>query len=285
MDRFFKTLLTIFIILIVILVMAVLYSRYIGIKGLKTNEFKITNKKIPNNFHGIKIVQFSDIHYGSTINNEILENIVKEINILNPDIIVFTGDLFNKDIKLNDNEVNLITKNLKKLNASIGKYIITGDNDINHDYYNLVITNSDFINLDDSYDLIYNKDGNPIILSGISTNLKNKRDIKEKTVNTIEEIKSNSGIYSIVLMHEPDYINDINLNNYDLVLAGHSFGGNINIPGIKQILLPKGATEYYDDYQKIDNTDLYISSGLGTDKFTYRLFNKPSITLYRLTNK
>jgi len=285
MSKFFKALLAIFILIIVIIISLILYSRYIGIKGLKIKEYKITNKKIPDNFHGIKIVHFSDIHFGYTVNNKDLNFFVKKINKLKPDIIVFTGDLFNKDIKLENNEIELITENFKNLNATIGKYIITGDNDVNHDYYDLVITNSDFLHLDDSYDLLYNENDIPIILSGISTNLKNKKKINEKISNTLEEIKSKPDIYSIVLMHEGDYIKNLNLNNYDLILAGHSLGGNINIPGIKQLLLSKGSRNYYDEYYKIKQTDIFISSGLGTNKFTYRLFNRPSVNLYRLTNK
>ena len=83
-------------------------------------------------------------------------------------------------------------------------------------------------------------------------------------------------------MHEPDKVVDLQ-NKYDLILAGHSLNGQINIPLIKQLLLQKGSKKYYKNHYLINNTDMYISSGIGTTKFKYRLFNKPSVNLYRLT--
>ena len=44
------------------------------------------------------------------------------------------------------------------------------------------------------------------------------------------------------------------------------------------------AKKYYKEYYKVNNTDMYISNGLGTTIMNLRLFNKPSISLYRLTN-
>ena len=90
--------------------------------------------------------------------------------------------------------------------------------------------------------------------------------------------------YKIILVHEPDYIDTITskYNNINLVLAGHSHNGQINIPYIKKLLLPEGSKKYYNNYYKVNNTNLYISSGLGESKINFRLFNKPSINFYRI---
>ena len=71
-----------------------------------------------------------------------------------------------------------------------------------------------------------------------------------------------------------------------LILSGHSINGSINIPIIKKTLLPEGALNYYEEYYKINNTDIYISNGIGVNNLNFRLFNKPSFNLYRLkTNR
>ncbi len=59
---------------------------------------------------------------------------------------------------------------------------------------------------------------------------------------------------------------------------------SVRLPFIGAIYTPKGAKKYYKEYYKVKNTDMYISNGLGTTIMNLRLFNKPSISLYRLTN-
>ena len=87
-------------------------------------------------------------------------------------------------------------------------------------------------------------------------------------------------------MHKPDDIIDINTKNYNLVLAGHSLNGQIRLPFIGCIgSKPKGAKKYYNPYYKVKESDLYISSGIGTNSSNFRLNNKPSFNLYRIVNK
>ena len=83
-------------------------------------------------------------------------------------------------------------------------------------------------------------------------------------------------------MHKPDTFDDIKQYNFNLVLAGHSHNGQIRLPIYGAILTPKGAKKYYKPHYKIDNTDMYISSGIGNTVIDYRLFNRPSFNIYRL---
>ena len=64
-----------------------------------------------------------------------------------------------------------------------------------------------------------------------------------------------------------------------------SLNGQINVPIIKDIFLRDGSKKYINPYYKVNNTKLYVSSGIGTDKYDYRLFNKPSFNLYKIKNK
>lgn len=284
-KKIFLFILTIFILIIAI----ILYANYIGTRGLKVKEYKITNSKLPDNFHGLKIIHLSDLHYGYKVSSKDLKNITNKINELKPDLIIFTGDLFDKNIKLNEKDLNDITNAFSNMKATIGKYAISGNEEYNNKEYETVLTNSNFINLNDTFDYIYNLDQTPIFISGISSNLGNKKNINSKIQTSQDEIvkyetQNQNDLYSILIMHEPDYIDDISLENTDLILAGHSLGGKINIPIIRNFFLEEGALKYSGEYYKINNTDLYISTGIGTDEFTYRLFNKPSINFYRLTN-
>lgn len=280
-----KKLVHILSIFILIFLILMLYSRFVGSKGLITNEIKIEVDNLTDNFNGLKIVHFSDLHYGRTIKRNELENIVNEINSIKPDIVVFTGDLFDKDINLSLDEKEIVANLLSKINSNLGKYIISGNHDIIDEWEN-IITEASFININDTYNLIYNKDNTPIIISGISSNINSNLNIKDK-IKPIDDFISNieNKLYSILLIHEPDYIDEINIDNFDLILAGHSHGGQVRLPFLKPPILPVGAKKYYDNYYKINNTDLFISNGLGTSTYNYRFMSKPSINFYRIIKK
>ena len=109
---------------------------------------------------------------------------------------------------------------------------------------------------------------------------------KEEPISLLgyDPIIDNEIEYNILLLHEPDYIDKIINNNYsyDLILAGHSLNGSINIPIIKNLFLEKGSKKYYKSYYKINNTDIYISNGIGVSNINFRLFNHPSLNFYRI---
>ena len=88
-----KKIFKIFFIILLIFISIFIYMHFIGTSGLIVKEYKIASKKIPDSFHGIKIVHFSDLHYKNTINKKKLKSIIDKINEIKPDIVVFTGDL------------------------------------------------------------------------------------------------------------------------------------------------------------------------------------------------
>lgn len=263
----------IFFVLLLIIILIVIYARYVGTSGLIIKEYSLNNG-IPKSFSGLKIAHFSDVHYGRTTNFEDFKKLINEINLTKPDIIIFTGDFIDKDINASKDEITKIKDELSKLESTYGKYYVSGNHDIKLKNYNEIFDFAGFINLDDKYDIIYSKNNDSILITGISYN----SDLKY-----LEELyKQNLPSYKINIMHTPDTYNDIKKYNYNLVLAGHSHNGQINIPFYGAIYTPKGAKDYYKPYYKLENTDFYISSGIGASNYNFRLFNRPSFNLYRL---
>lgn len=278
MKKFLKFLL----ILILIITLTLLYSRYIGTSGLVTKEYKIETTDITDTFDGLKVIHFSDLHYLRVTNKETLTKIVDEINLINPDIVFFTGDLIDKDFEISEDEKNILIELLNTINSKYGKYAIIGNHDIVKDEELLkdIYNSSDFNLMQNSYDIIYGTDNDKLFIGGVDTYSYGKADIDK----TMEYFKDNEDInYKIILAHEPDYT-DIILSKYnvDLILSGHSHNGQINIPYIKNLFLPYGSKKYYENYYKINNTNLFVSSGIGVSRINFRLFNRPSINLYRI---
>ena len=139
--------LTRILITLIIILSALIYSRFLGIKGLITHEIVIKDN-IPITYNGLKIVHISDLYYGND-NQKELKSIVNRINLIKPDIVVFTGDLLYKDTKVD----NKLQKLLSEINVSIDKYYITGDNDYKNEDITNLLNNSGFTNLNDTYNL------------------------------------------------------------------------------------------------------------------------------------
>jgi len=252
-----KKFFTIILIIVFLISLSIIYCRFKATSGLKVYEYKITDSTLPDSFHGIKVVQFSDVYFGNTVNIDYLNDIVSNINNLKPDIVVFTGDFASREV--DEDTRNKIIESLKVINPVIGKYAIKGDSDT--ESFDSIMSSSGFTNITGSSVEVFYKSNTPIILSNID---------------------ASSDLFNILLLHEPDSIADYE-NKSNLVLAGHSLNGQINLPFIKRLFLKNGSKKYYSGYYDVDGTPLYVSGGIGTTDFKYRLFNKPSITLYRLT--
>ena len=201
MKKFIRFL---FILLLIILLLLI-YCRYEGTRGLITKEYKIETNSIPSSFDGLKVLHFSDLHYLRVVDDNMLKKVVEEINLINPDIVIFTGDLIDKDFNINDKQKEQLITLLKSINSKYGKYSIIG----NHDYIKdkeeieTIYNESNFILLQNTYDIIYNSENEKIFLGGLDTYSYDKADI-DKVMNYF---KDNDNIdYKIILIHEPDYI-------------------------------------------------------------------------------
>ncbi len=280
--KIIKLTIKIFIIVFIILLISLFYADYSS-KNIIVKEKRIRNEKIPTSMNGIKIIAFSDLDYGSTIFNNEVKKLVKIINKRKPDIVIFTGNLINKNYKIKTKEQEELIKELQQINTTMGKYAITGKND--KDNFNTIMNQSSFTILNNEYDLIYNSDNNPILIVGLSSLLKEKRDI-DKAYSYFNEETHNSNIYTISIMSETDDLDSI-LSKYhsDLVLGGNSLNGEMRLPLIGGIIKEDGSKKYIDEYYKLNDTEIYISSGIASPNTGFRLFNRPSVNLFRITNK
>jgi len=255
----------------------ILCMRFIGTYGLKVREYKVVDKNL-NSFYGLKVVHFSDLHYGMSVNENKLSKLVENINRTKPDIVIFTGDLVDRNTKITDKVNNIIVENLSKIDAVYGKYYVTGNHDLVNKSYDSIMNDSNFKSLDENYDVIYFKDNKSLFIGGVKANASLNKD-------TIEILNTNDYDYKILALHYPDKVDNILKYNIDLVMSGHSHNGQVRLPVIGKIITPNNAKKYYDEYYKVNNTHLYISGGIGNSVLNLRLFNKPSFNLYRFVDK
>lgn len=267
--------------IIILITTLYLYTNYISNRYFIIKEKRIINSKISNNFNGLKIIHFSDLLYGSTIKEKELNKIINLINKTNPDLVLFSGNLIDKNYKLNNNEQQLLINKLSKIKTNLGKYSVIGNKDI--DENRTILNESNFITLNNTYELVYNNQDSSILLIGEDTLYNNKQNI-EKSFEYFKD-NNNSNIYTMVLVNESNSIDNIIPYKPDLIMAGSNLNGYIKLPFINKGIIKKSGTDkFLDEYYKINNTDIFVSNGLGTDDIGVRFNNLPSINLYRLSN-
>ena len=164
-------------IILIITLLILSYGMFIGAKVLIVKEQKITESTIPSSFHGIKIVQLSDILFNS-LNEADLKRLKEKTNELKPDILVFTGDLKRSDYELNKEDITLLEKFFKDLTATMGKFSVIGDSD--DETFRVIMENAEFKILNNQSTKIYYKETTPIRIIGFDTNNLNYENIENE---------------------------------------------------------------------------------------------------------
>lgn len=264
------------------------YARFIEPNLLISKDYIIKNEKITDNFNGFKIIQISDIHYGRIFNKKSMNKLVKTINEYKPNVVVLTGDLIDRDTKITKDLSNEIASSLSKIDASIGKFAITGNHDHKFDEWDSIIKSGGFTNLNNNYETIYNGGYEFMVIAGISTMQYDEETINERTklaTDYINSFEKNGPIFNILIMHEPDVIDDLENNKFNLILAGHTHNGQIRAPFYGPLVLPPDGKKYSYGHYSLENSDLYVSNGIGVSNVDFRLFNLPSLNVYRIVKK
>lgn len=228
----------------------------------------------------LTIAQFSDTHLGFHYDLDDLEKAVEKINSLQPDLIVFSGDLIDNAHEYED--IANITPILQKLEAPLGKFAVYG----NHDYGGGAMNHYQEIMIDSGFTLLVNatvpltlNNGSTLAISGLD-----EAYFGEPDPDKLEEMITGYP-YHLLLLHEPDIIDSFStLPN--LALAGHSHGGQIQIPFFGPLITTRYAEKYIDgSYQLTEDSLLYVNTGLGTTRFPMRFANVPEITFFHLQFK
>ena len=250
-------------------ILSFLYALFIEPYWIDINEITITSNKLKK-VH-FKIVQISDLHCDKKVRNE--KRLVRIINNLNPDIIIFTGDSLNTAKALDTFRITL-----KNLNAAIGKYAVKGNFDDWCGNELEIFKNTDFIELDKKNEK-FKKDDEIFSISGINY------EASAEYCQLLENLPEDT--FNIFLFHTPDLIEDIQQFNIDLYLAGHTHGGQVALPFYGALVtLSRHGKKYESGKHTVGNTILYTNRGIGMDGGIVprvRFFARPEITVFNIT--
>lgn len=254
------------------------YSYYKERLWLDTVKLELSFSTLPQAFDGIKVIHFTDVHYGFHYGAEQLESLIQTIHAQQPDLIVYTGDLYDGAVlPYREDSIKL----LKQLNAPLGKFAVPG----NHDYFTGRKLAIEAYGLS-GFDLLINRSitlqqGDARIqLVGVDDMLLGRPNLNA----AFSGLDSNR--FTLLLAHEPDFADRTDAFRVDLQLSGHSHGGQVRLPIIGELMTPPGGRVYVQGLYQLEDRDVpsyvYTSRGIGTTHIPIRFLCRPELTVLTL---
>lgn len=245
----------------------------------------VQSENIPESLNHIQIVYFSDLHYNMYMDEARFQQAIDKIIEIDPDIILFGGDLFDHP-SVNypaEETINTLIAQLQSLEAKLGKYAVYGNHDLespaSKELVYSTLTAADFEVLENENIRIYNNDNKFIQLVGLDCELLGNVDINQAFLYV------ENNIFTITMVHTPDTVSQVPQNPTELVLSGHSHGGQVYIPLLGPLERVSYAEIYNHGIYKVGNIQLDVSNGLGTTREDIRIFSEPEIVVYTIIRK
>ncbi len=239
-------------------------------------------RNLPAPFHGYRIIQLSDIHLDEYTEPIFLEHIVRKVNALAPDLVLLTGDFVTHGsltFVAGRHAAHRCAEILSTLTAPL-RYAILGNHDVavNAPMVIHALTSHGTPVLVNQHVAI-EKNGERIWICGLEDPGTSHPDM-DLTV------PAKPGAPVILLSHEPDYADTVVAHPrgsfVDLMLAGHSHGGQVRLPFLGPLILPPMGERYPEGLYHFGQMQLYVNRGLGTVGLPFRLNCPPEVTVLTL---
>lgn len=305
-------------------------------KAVVITEYTVGSKKIPAEFDGFRIVQVSDLQ--SEYFGRKQKHLLEKVRRAKPDIIVFTGDLADRNhtdyragmtaiqglvqiapvYYVNGNhELALSQEDISQMYASMARKgaVLLLDESVmierNGDILHLMGISEETVyesklcgisGAEEGAGLREGRQGNPERNEGAEEMEEKKQDAfgRKKIsdtdidtsviINKMKELKkdfSPEEYFSILLVHEPQFLSTYARGGADLVFAGHAHGGQIRLPFTQGLFAPGQGIlpRLTAGVHACGKTEMVISRGLGNSTFPFRLFNRPEIVSVKLAKE
>jgi predicted MPP superfamily phosphohydrolase len=257
-----------------------LYAGEISRHEISVQRLTVTLPRLPEAFRGLTIAQLSDFHYAQFTEPYFVKQVIERVNRLKPDMVVFTGDYITNGFWHSRQMVRFIgecAEILGRVQCPV-RYAVLGNHDCAVKFYCHAMTDAleaHNIPVLDNRSVPLERDGARLWLAGVGDALLNN-------VRLDQAIPQASGEPVILLAHEPDILPVVARHNVDLMLSGHTHGGQVRFPFLPPMFLPTLGQKYIEGLHRLGPTQLYVNRGIGTVNLPFRFNCPPEITLMTL---
>ncbi|MGA2538145.1 MAG: metallophosphoesterase [Terracidiphilus sp.] len=237
-------------------------------------------------FDGLRIVQLSDIHMDEFTEPFFLREVIEHTNRLQPDLILVTGDFVSSEISSRHFAIGSAWQCANMLTAlTCGQvYAVLGNHDVYVDPEAVTAAlTANGIKVLTNACLPFERKGGRLWLAGIDDPLVGDPN-PEKTIPASIRDVPNEPV--ILMCHAPDYADDLLAHpagmSVDLMLSGHTHGGQIRLPMVGALQLPDMGKKYVEGWFQLGRMQLYVNRGIGTVGVPFRFDCPPEISLFTL---
>jgi predicted MPP superfamily phosphohydrolase len=229
----------------------------------------ITIRQLPTRLDGLTVVQLSDLHVGDV--SDVQRRMLEQVAALKPDLVLVTGDLADVKEAAND-AADLVTG----YQPPYGTWVVPGNRDHMAEAVhplrvalaarNAQLLTNQAVRIDDKLWVVGADDPS----QGLDDVAGAARDTP-------------IGAVRILLAHSPNIVERLEGTRFDLVLVGHTHGGQINLPLVRDQWLRDGAARRYPaGLYDLGDSQLYVNRGIGTYYVPFRIGSRPEITFFTL---
>lgn len=268
------------IVILLLSILLIIFSFYINNKApiIKEEIVQINGLK-----KDLRVVLAADLHINTLVNKEIAREMVNKINDLNPDLVILPGDIVDTTSISAKDAVN----ELKNIQTKYGVYYSLGNHEYLYDLENIIeLLKKQNINVLINNSIFIESIGLNIAGTADMSSLRYKNFINENRVisitKTFENINANYPV--LLLSHQPKVISALKDQKVNLVVSGHTHGGQI-FPFNFLVLLDQPFLSGLNSFQSKIDSKIYVTTGVGWWGMPMRLFRKREIVLLNLVNK
>ncbi len=238
---------------------------------LTTEKINITLKRLPKNLDGFRIVHLSDIHHSPFTSLEHITRAVEIANSLEPDMFVLTGDFVSHESEY----IAPVAKVMGTLKSEFGTFACLG----NHDHWTDAELVTNFLRGENITVLInegfrFAARGSSFWLCGVDDYMVGQTDLRSALRGSFpDEMK-------LLLAHNPKILYRAARASVDLMLSGHTHGGQVKIRNEEKRILPR--RKFASGLYRRKDTQVYITRGIGTVVLPVRFGCPPEVSLIEL---
>lgn len=249
-------------------------SSYKGVKRVRMYDF--THRDVPEAFDSCRIAFISDLHYKSLLKEEGLADLVRLLSSLHADVLLMGGD-YHEGCQY----VAPLMAALALVKTPLGTYAVLGNNDYEACYSEVVneMKRRGIRLLEHKVDTL-KRGRDRILVAGV----RNPFDLKQNGQSPTLALSPDD--FVILLTHTPDYAEDVPVTHADLILAGHTHGGQVTLFGYAPVVPSRYGQRFLTGLKyNSAHIPMIVTNGIGTSQHAIRLFAPAEvvmITLHRL---